>query len=470
MHAVSQVASQKRKDKARGRKKGKKAKKELVEKWRQKAGSKAQRQALEQVRPVSSKTAGKKLKPSAKLKYSHLQKRKKKQSKKTAAIKTAEAAEKAEEEESEWNGAIGRVVGETAKAAWQGLVVTVEKAKGSQLLCQIPSKGSQWICKADLECPLLPKTARQTMAPQQLKDAARQSLQADWMQQVDLYQFGQLVTDDQLLAGWREISSRLKPGSAVRWVTPAQSKLAAETGAVCKAMEDFLADSKTLLLVPIHSSAPQHWTLLSLSKAGSSKEEQPEVQYFDTLKMQPETAKAAASTVLQVLQTETELPVPCNRFHQSDGFSCGLWCLQYMERQAREFLGCSQSTWQTVGELSQKLQSWQEAVLKQKSLDKAAKALEAKKAAEKQPEAELPPLPPPEQPPPDSSKAEEAGKTKKKGKVAQTKLQLGWDEQFGCSKCKYSKTGCLACNPAKMLRWAEKQAGKGTKEAEKKSK
>ena len=141
-----------------------------------------------------------------------------------------------------------------------------------------------------------------------------------------------------------------------------------------------------------------------------------------------------------------------------------------MERQAREFLGCSQSTWQTVGELSQKLQSWQEAVLKQKSLDKAAKALEAKKAAEKQPEAELPPLPPPEQPPPDSSKAEEAGKTKKKGKVAQTKLQLGWDEQFGCSKCKYSKTGCLACNPAKMLRWAEKQAGKGTKEAEKKSK
>ena len=77
------------------------------------------------------------------LKYSHLQKRKKKQSKKTAAIKTAEAAEKAEEEESEWNGAIGRVVGETAKAAWQGLVVTVEKAKGSQLLCQIPSKGSQ---------------------------------------------------------------------------------------------------------------------------------------------------------------------------------------------------------------------------------------------------------------------------------------------------------------------------------------
>lgn len=288
---------------------------------------------------------------------------------------------------------------------------------------------------------------------------------------MDLYQFGQLVTDDQLLAGWREISSRLKPGSAVRWVTPAQSKLAAETGAVCKAMEDFLADSKTLLLVPIHSSAPQHWTLLSLSKAGSSKEEQPEVQYFDTLKMQPETAKAAASTVLQVcLQTETELPVPCNRFHQSDGFSCGLWCLQYMERQAREFLGCSQSTWQTVGELSQKLQSWQEAVLKQKSLDKAAKALEAKKAAEKQPEAELPPLPPPEQPPPDSSKAEEAGKTKKKGKVAQTKLQLGWDEQFGCSKCKYSKTGCLACNPAKMLRWAEKQAGKGTKEAEKKSK
>ena len=115
-----------------------------------------------------------------------------------------------------------------------------------------------------------------------------------------------------------------------------------------------------------------------MRKTGSSKEEQPEILYFDTLKVQPDTAKEAASKVLQTcLQADKQLPAPSNRFHQADGFSCGLWCLQYIERQAREFLGCSQSTWQTGKERSQNLQSWQEAVLKRKSLHKAAETVQA---------------------------------------------------------------------------------------------
>ena len=131
MHAVSQVASQKRKDKARGRKKGKEGQERACWEVEAESGLQSHRgRHWSKFRPVSSKTAGKKLKPSAKLKYSHLQKRKKKQSKKTAAIKTAEAAEKAEEEESEWNGAIGKVVGETAKAAWARLGRDSGESKG----------------------------------------------------------------------------------------------------------------------------------------------------------------------------------------------------------------------------------------------------------------------------------------------------------------------------------------------------
>ena len=28
---------------------------------------------------------------------------------------------------------------------------------------------------------------------------------------------------------------------------------------------------------------------------------------------------------------------------------------------------------------------------------------------------------------------------------------------YGCTRCRWSKTGCLTCNPEKMLRWAERQ-------------
>ena len=30
-------------------------------------------------------------------------------------------------------------------------------------------------------------------------------------------------------------------------------------------------------------------------------------------------------------------------------------------------------------------------------------------------------------------------------------------EQFGCSRCRHSKLGCLSCNPARMAKWADKK-------------
>ena len=470
MHKVSKVSSQKKKDRARGKRKDKAEKKELVKQWRQKAGAKAQSKALEAVVPQASKTGKTRKKASARMKLSHWKKMKKKQAKKAAAAKQAQAEEKDKSEQAVWCGAVGRVVGETAEPALQGQVVTVQKVKGSKLLCLLPGQNSQWISKADLECPVVTQAARQTMAPRQLKEAAKQSYQHRPEQQIAVYKLGQLVTDDQLLAGWDEICRRLQPGSAVRCVTPAESKLAAEEGLLSQAMADFQADSKSLLLVPIHSAGPNHWSLLALRKTGKtgSSTDEAEIQYFDSLKVQAETAKEAASKVLQTcFQAEKQLPAPINRFHQADGFSCGLWCLQYMERQVREFLGCSQSTWQTAAELSQKLKSWQEAVLKEKALHKAAETVLAKLAEAKEADSEKPPLPPPDAPPPDTSQPEETGKKKKKGKGPVENI-LGFDQQFGCSKCKYAQTGCKDCNPAKMLRWAEKQLVKDKAEELKK--
>ena len=125
-----------------------------------KAGAKAQSKALESVVPQASKTGKTRKKASARMKLSHWKKMKKKQAKKAAAAKQAQAKEKESAEQAEWCGAVGRVVGETAEPALQGQVVTVQKVKGSKLLCLLPGQNSQWISKADLEYPVVTQAAR----------------------------------------------------------------------------------------------------------------------------------------------------------------------------------------------------------------------------------------------------------------------------------------------------------------------
>eukprot|EP00438_Fugacium_kawagutii_P003901 Skav220694 [mRNA] locus=scaffold472:421476:423095:- [translate_table: standard] len=439
MQKAEQVCSQVKQKRKKGRKKAKKATKELVQHWRDKAGSKPQATLVQEVVPHSSK-GKQKAKQSAKHKLSVLKKKKAKQLKKDQAAQKAKAWEKQQSQLASWVGQAARVTGETAPGFCQGEVVLVLQVKDSQLLCQRPSGQKVWISQLDLEHPIKEAVARQAMEAADMQAAAWAVVHQAGKLQIDVYEPGTLLTDDQLQQAWLEVEARLKPGSSVRVVTPAESELAAQQGVASQAMKEFLADSHSLLLVPVHSYNPQHWTLLSVRKAGSGPDMQPEVSYFESLSSQPEPAKEQARKLLKLCcpQADLPLPEPKNRAHQSDGFSCGFWAVQYMERQARQFLNCSEGRWQTVKEQQGKLMLWQKALQKQQRILQAAQK-EREQQAGQQESLSAPPLPPPEGPPPE----EEPGR-------------LAFDSQYGCSKCRYASTGCLSRNPAKMLRWANK--------------
>ena len=458
MREVENISSQRRQGRKKGKARKKKQTKELVKTWREKAGKRPQEAAMAAVVPQSSKNK-KKQSGSHKHKLSFLKKRRKKDAKRAEKARQAKAAEESEEDQKAWCGVTARVVGETAPGSLQGAVVVVQKGRGSQALCLCPNTSQQWIAKADLEYPVNDQVARQAMAPVQLREAARKAVEADEKIQVEQYQLGQLLADHQLKAAWTEVQLRLQPDSAVKFVTPAESEVAASQGVPCQAMTDWQAENRSLLLVPVHSTQPQHWTLLSFSKSDSSADSQPVIRYFDSLASQPATATAKASQLLQLVlqQPEAVLPKPCNRGRQTDGYSCGFWALQYMEREARQFLGCSLGAWQTVGDQSVKLQTWQEQLQKAKSVRETAKKLS--EAKWKQLEAP-PPLPPPDSAPPDEPDAAKSGAQSSQSK------KPAFDSQYGCSRCKYLKVGCLSCNPAKMLRWANKQAGQAGQAAQ----
>lgn len=236
MHEATKVTSQKRKDRQAAKKKGKKQTKELIAQWREKAGKKSQANALQSVAPVSSKS---KKKANLKTKLSVLKKQKKKEQKKKAALEAAEAEQYAEN--SEWNGRVARVVGETAPDSAGGAVVLVEKGRQSDVLCVLPSTEKRWISKIDLEYPVLKKSARLSMSADQRQSAAREAIQHSGKQQQDVYQLGDLLTDDQLKAGWEEIRQRLRPGQSVQVVLPGESQAAVTSGLAPEAIQKCFA-------------------------------------------------------------------------------------------------------------------------------------------------------------------------------------------------------------------------------------
>ena len=187
------------------------------------------------------------------------------------------------------------------------------------------------------------------------------------------------------------------------------------------------SQADSLLPLPIHSKNPQHWTLLCLKKSQQTVH----VTYVDTLEKQADTAVEAAVQALSFVRADLRLPPRQNRTFQSDGWSCGLLCLQWCERQSRDFMKVGQLPYVSSGrQLAVRLMEWLARLLQQRHLMEA-KAAEGDKPVN----TDMPPLPPPDTPPPPCV-PDEPAKT----------------EVFGCSKCKMLKSGCLACSPAKTVK------------------
>ena len=198
------------------------------------------------------------------------------------------------------------------------------------------------------------------------------------------------------------------------------------------------ADNACLILLPVHCKAPLHWTLLSLFRQQGSNIFQ--VQYWDPLHLPAAGSKLAAQASLKVLVqilgsarvSATVLPEPAGSRKQVDGWSCGLWVLLFSEQLIRQLRGEGVRIVETsLPELRANLNKYLQALMKYKQLQDSRAA----------PAPGPPPLPPPAEEP------EEADATA-------IPLSLGQpahlpSKVLGCSKCRYSVSGCLQCNAAK---------------------
>ena len=94
-------------------------------------------------------------------------------------------------------------------------------------------------------------------------------------------------------------------------------------------------DNVSRVIAFIHSQEPNHYTLLVRSRIGPN---QYELKYFDSLRKHSANGMVKAQTFADQCGWEAQVQPPVNRRYQdpSDGWSCGLWRLQFAEETVRQ--------------------------------------------------------------------------------------------------------------------------------------
>ena len=136
----------------------------------------------------------------------------------------------------------------------------------------------------------------------------------------------------------RELTIRL-PCAAVRVMTPHEC-----SAVCCLSPANGASDAEQLALLQseldqythtfafLHSENPRHYTLLERSPSGDGHQ----LRYWDSLRSPSASALKKAQCLVDKLQWGLQVPSPCNGRFQSDGWSCGLWCLQFLEEAVRK--------------------------------------------------------------------------------------------------------------------------------------
>ena len=210
------------------------------------------------------------------------------------------------------------------------------------------------------------------------------------------------------------------------------------------------AAGKALVLVPVHTDEPEHWTALVFRKTAGN--EPFTARHFDSL--HPPSAAAAADAraiygffrqalgdecLPQPEAPDTETPV-----QQTDAWSCGWHTLARFEEAYREFRGEGpKRVYETVQSLLREGSRWIANV-------RAWQIADAEKKAEKN--AGKPKPTPATIPIADAVPATELPTPA----LLESAKSAAPDGVYGCSRCRYSYSGCLSCNPSKMLRASAK--------------
>ena len=478
-NTTSQEKPEKREQKRKKLKNSKKdrVRRKLLQKWREKQGSKTAQKELLSVVPTLGKTDKKKAKkrkktdskkpsaadkPSSKKHEAHKKKRERQQRAADRQEAFADAAV-----EGALFGKTARVIGDMAPASLRGLEVVCRKQTDSHVLVQQTDR-QEWVEQADISLdvgarlfPLQPDIQSFPAV------AARQEAAA--LGDLQLYSFGDLLTDSQVLAGIREMSYRLSAGSqpdSLCLLLPAEAKLLLRQGAAGLKAEtaSLLQDREraSLHIAVVQSQPPRHWSLLVLEKPRGSQTVS-KVRYYDTLPG-PASYKEA-SGVLKVLlqaarQEQQPLPAPVSKLRQSDGFSCGLWVLLYLEQEWRRWLGEPPQALPTdIQVRSSQLNRWLQCLLRTRELARLERQTDSSATPESQPAQhkagstapdEPPPMPPPAGPPPETDSD-----------------QL--DKTFGCEKCGFMLAGCMLCSPKLYAKYSQSQKVKAKAKAKAKA-
>ena len=232
--------------------------------------------------------------------------------------------------------------------------------------------------------------------------------------------------------------------------------------------------SRGLVGVPVFAGG--HWTLLVLRRSGPKESEVVKVKYYDSLKDGKEgdgseACKTAAKIIMQALKLEIQLPGRCNAAFQGDTCSCGLFVLWYWEGHVRQYLGegwsIDRPEAKSITLLRNRLAGYIQVLIKEFVAADAGPAKKKKKA-----NAEVLDILDIEEVSvlaavPELSKVEDLmAALKDRAELARLAPAK---EFYGCSKCRWSRGGCISykCNPVKFLAHKEKfpeRYGKDVKE------
>ena len=129
----------------------------------------------------------------------------------------------------------------------------------------------------------------------------------------------------------RELMHRL-PCAAVRILTPHECSAVSVTDDAGRlALLQSSLDKYSHTFAVLHSENPMHYTLLERTVSGGSSQ----LRYWDSLEKPSASAAAMAQCLVDKMQWGVQAPKPCNSRFQSDGWSCGLFCVQFLEEGVR---------------------------------------------------------------------------------------------------------------------------------------
>ncbi|CAE7738776.1 unnamed protein product [Symbiodinium sp. CCMP2592] len=261
--------------------------------------------------------------------------------KKQALLSVAKKAQRRAAEpgsEGHLHGKQARVIGDLAPQTLLGKIVVCGKQTDSQVL--INADGfHEWVSHTDITLDVRDRQFALVLDIDSFPSAAASEEAAASAKDLRLYKRAELLTDSQLQAGIREMSYRFSHGAepaSLCVLQPAEAKQLIQTHTLKAAAKTAMDSQAGLVLAVVQSQPPKHWSLLVVETVRDSPEAK--VRYYDTLP--GEAAYKEVSAVLKVLlQTAKKqaqpLPAPVSLLRQTEGFSCGLWVLLYLEQEPR---------------------------------------------------------------------------------------------------------------------------------------